>query len=129
MVLWGWCALYHTMTYSAEPGWLSASELQQLDKATSAIFLGTNKLRADCDAFGLTRLLIRPKLHAVWHINADAQRGHRNPKAFWTFKEESNMGCLSNIACAVHAMSLAKRSLERWCLQLFNHYDPIAVDD
>ena len=42
-----------------------------------------------------------------------------NPKRNWAFADEDAMGRFSNIAGMTHAMTLSKRSLERFCIQLF----------
>ena len=118
-VFWAWKTFFEICS-SADPDWLNAGELASLDACTKVLILGSNKLAQINSALSKPRWKIRPKLHSMWHLNSDCQQSGRNPKCFWSFKDEEMMGKLSRIAGAVHAVSLHNRSLERWCLQFFS---------
>ena len=119
-VIWGWTEMYEVSGNTEDNDFMSAAELARLDTATKLILHGTSALgRANFDAHK-ARWKTLPKLHQVWHLNAEAQASHRPPRAFWSFKDEEMMGCLSRIACAVHACSISSRSLQRWLMQFFS---------
>ncbi len=119
MVVWGWVEWFDVRLQS-DPDFLEPSELERLDKASKTLIYAHKLLARTNSNAGLARWKIRQKLHVMHHINCDAQSSRRNPRAWWSFKEEECMGCLSKIACATHALTLTNRSLERWCVQFFN---------
>ena len=96
--MWAWVAFYGSICNSVDHDWLSSGELAHLDMAAKLMLHGTKALAAHNCALVQPRWKTRPKLHTMWHINDDAQRGHRNPRAFWSFKEEECMGKVALIA-------------------------------
>ena len=110
-VMWSWAEIFEVIGNSEDPDWLNTAELKRLDDATNLLLHGT-------------KVLGRPKLHSMWHVNHTAQLGHRNPRAYWSFKDEEMMGKLGAIAAAAHAQTVPARSLEHWCMQFFNAMSP-----
>ena len=58
--------------------------------------------------------------HMFYHLMQDVSETRRNPRAWWSFKDEECMGRLARIACCVHAVTVANRTLQRWCVQFYN---------
>ena len=108
---------FFAVCFKADPDLLTPAELKRLDDATTFLVHGNKVLQSVNSGAGKARWKMRPKIHTMQHINDDAQSSHRNPLAWMSFKEEEVMGKLAKIACAVHAVTMCKRSLERWCVQ------------
>ena len=117
--LWAWVEWFEVCSTAADPDFLSPGELKRLDTTITIMLHGSKVLGRINATNSVARWKLRPKLHHFLHINKDAQTSGRNPRAWWTFKDEEFMGKLARIACAVHAVSLCNRSLERWCIQFF----------
>ena len=119
-VLFGWVDFFEVCGHTEDKDWLNPAELDRFDKSAQLIVHGMSSLaRRNCEA-GIPKWKTLPKLHQIYHINEDAQKSHRPPRAFWSFKDEEMMGCLSKIACAVHAVKISSRSLQRWMMQFFS---------
>ena len=118
-VLFAWTQWFD-VCLGADPDFLEHGELVRLSKATKLMIRCHRKLANLNVATCTASWEIKPKLHVMFHILKDAESGRRNPKAWWSFKEEEMMGRLATIACATHACTLARRTLERWCLQFFS---------
>ncbi len=118
-VVWAWVEWFDVCS-QADPDFLEPEELKRLDQATAIMVHGHKRLANMAALSGKARWKLRQKVHVMYHINLDAQRSRRNPAAWWSFKEEEMMGRLAKIACATHGITLANRTLERWCVQFFN---------
>ena len=62
----------------------------------------------------LPRYKLRQKAHVMLHITAQAVAGRRNPRSWWSFKEEETMGRLSKIAVGTHAVSVCNLVVVRY---------------
>lgn len=122
-VITAWADFFHISAHTEDPNWMNDSELAKLQTATDIILHGTNALASMNAEIPKLRWKMRCKMHELYHVNEDAQTSHRPPRAFWSFKDEEFMGKLSLIACAVHALGVVSRTLERWGIQLFNAMD------
>ena len=122
--MWSWAEIVEVIGNSEDPDWLNTAELKRLDDATNLLLHGTKVLGRQNAENALPRWKCRPKLHSMWHVNHTAQLGHRNPRAYWSFKDEEMMGKLGAIAAAAHAQTVPARSLEHWCMQFFNAMSP-----
>ena len=107
-----------------DPDWYSDDELKRLGVATKVILHGAVVTVHANDSIGANRWKTRPKLHQVYHLNKNAQRSRRPIRASSPRKEEEGMGKLSNISCGVHGANVARRALQRWCVQFFEFHDP-----
>ena len=117
--IWGWTEFYE-ICLKSDPDFLCETEFGRLTAATDMMLHGCKILaRLNADA-SRARWKMRPKLHTMGHISQDANSSGRNPRSWWSFKDEENMGKLSRIASAVHAQKVCSRALERWCVQFFN---------
>jgi hypothetical protein len=116
--VWAWVELFEICLTAADPD-CSAAEMQRFDSATAILLHGPKTLGTINALKHSVRWRIRPKLHVFYHLNKDVQASCRNPRAWWTFKDEEFMGKMARIACAVHAVTMCSRSLERWCVQFF----------
>ena len=123
-VMWAWAQIFEIMTTSVDPDWLNTEELARLDAASNLMLHGMKVLGRKNAEVSRPRWKCRPKLHSMWHVNQTAQAGHRNPRAYWSFKDEEAMGKLGQIAANVHAQTVPARSLEHWCMQFFNAMSP-----
>ena len=121
-ILWAWVAMFD-ICLSSDPDFLTPAEAKQFDDATGILLHGSKVLARLCASDSVARWKLRPKLHTIWHINQDVQNSMRNPRAWWTFKDEETMGKLSTIARATHPSSMNVRSLERWCVQFFEYME------
>ena len=121
-VLWSWVEVFR-ICLTSDPDFLSSAQLKQLDDAVAILLHGSKALASQSAAALEPRWKLRPKLHTIMHINQDSQASGRNPRAWWTFKDEESMGKLSKIARATHPVTMKERSLERWCLQFFSFFD------
>ena len=114
---------YHTffkVIREAENDILIPKELKTLDFSCKLFLKGYNALSREAYDSGVARWPLKPKHHSLWHVNDDCQSDHRTPKAKWAFGDEDMMGKMSLIACAVHAVTLSFRTLERWCMNFFS---------
>ena len=118
-VLFAWVDVFQLCFEAPDPDFLTDDELKRLDQDVRLLMHGHRVLSNFHAAHCIARWNLRPKIHSMDHINKEAQLSRRNPRAWFSFKEEEMMGKLARIACAVHAVSLCARSLERWCLQFF----------
>ena len=62
----------------------------------------------------LPRYKLWQKAHVMLHITAQAVAGRRNPRSWWSFKEEETMGRLSKIAVGTHAVSVCNLVVVRY---------------
>ena len=124
LAIWAWVEFYEVCQTAIDPDFLNPCELKRLDNATTVLMHSSKCLASINAAKGLARWKLRPKLHVLYHINRDAQSSSRNPRAWWTFKDEEFMGKLGRIAGATHAVSMCNRSLERWCIHCFSFMEP-----
>ena len=122
LVIWAWTDWFD-ICLEADPDYLKPEELLRLDRATRILLTCSKTLASRSCALGQSRWKIRAKLHVMFHLNLDAQANRRNPRSWWSFKEEETMGKLSRIAAATHAVTLATRTLERWCVQFFGYME------
>jgi hypothetical protein len=118
-VLWGWVEWF-SVCLAADPDFLEPDEIARLAVATNLCILGHKRLASDCEAAGVWRWKARPKIHIFYHVLQDVSETRRNPRAWWSFKDEECMGRLARIACCVHAVTVANRTLQRWCVQFYN---------
>ena len=118
-VMWAWVEWF-SVCLEADPDFLEPEEVARLEKATLLMISGHKRLANECEAAGIWRWKARPKIRIFYHIMKDVRETRRNPRAWWSFKEEEFMGRLAKIACCTHAVTLANRTLERWCIQFYN---------
>ena len=114
---------WFSVCLTSDPDFLRPSELKRLDQACQMLFFGHRKLAAKNSLDSRSRFEFRVKLHVMLLITADALASRRNPRAWWSFKDEEFMGRLSKIAGATHAISLSNRTLTRWCTQFLGGLD------
>ena len=118
-LLWGWTEWF-CVCMEGDPDFLEPAEILRLDKATRLMILGHKRLANACEAASVWRYKTRPKIHIFYHLLVDVKETRRNPRAWWSFKEEEFMGRVAKIASEVHAVTLSNRTLERWCVQFFS---------
>ena len=119
-VLEAWALMFDVASKTEEPDFHNEVELRRFNIACKLVLHGSNALAVANHRSRKARWKTRPKLHLIHHINSNAQISKRVVRAFWSFKEEEGMGKLARIAVAVHGACVAKRSLQRWCVQFFN---------
>jgi hypothetical protein len=121
-VVWGWVEWFEIVGHAPDPDFLITAELQRLHECTNVVLQGSKTRAAINSAAARHRWKMRPKINAISHLTRDALSSGRNPRAWWSFREEELMGKLAKIACAVHALTRTCRRLERWCLQFFSFH-------
>ena len=119
-VMAAWVQFFAAASKSEDPDWYSPQELKRLDVSCKMLLHGSKALAGANQAACKARWEMRPKIHLIHHVNKNAQRSERVVRAFWSFKEEEGMGKLSAIASRTHGATVAKRSLQRWCVQFLN---------
>ena len=105
---------------TADQDFMNDAELKRLQVASGLIVHGSSSLAKFNSDAKKAKWKTTPKLHGIWHVCDEATSSHRPPRAFWSFKDEEMMGCLSRIACATHACTISTRSLQRWLMQFFS---------
>ena len=118
-VMSSFSALMDVAGHSEDPDWYNESELKRVDIACNMVLHGSKALAGISHRLGKARWKMRPKPHRIHHVNKNAQLSKRPIRAFWSFKQEEGMGTLSKIATGIHGATVAKRSLQRWCVHFF----------
>ena len=98
--------------------WLSESQLRDLRITRDAMLYGYTRMSSLQMPHG-SLFPIKPKLHALVHIELHAQKTKMNPRSLWTFQEEDDMRIMMGICSKVHNNAMESSALKRWCMQFF----------
>ena len=111
-MMWGFAQFFYILMN--EGMILDDGALERLRKARNAMLKGYHKLSTQCAYANEALYPIRPKFHALDHIERETQRTRLNPAYDWAFADEDQMGIMTRIIAKCHGSTHTQRALERW---------------
>ena len=81
------------------------------------LFLELSKLHAD-DPAGWVRWRWYPKHHMLLHLTGDQAKRMGNPRSWWCYQDEGQIGMAARICESVHIATLSKTCMEKYLVLL-----------